>query len=567
MSGVEQIPRTDGRGPQHVRINIDNISGGWNTRTYPHLLPENKLAVADNVVYYRDGLVSKRPGNAAYGGNGVTGSTVAGLSGYRFYSGSPGTITGTLLTQSGGSLYKGNDGTGVFTSIAAGYSTTQPAWYTQMFDPDFVGGASTAVFICDGSRVPRQWNGTTEQAVQTGGSFLPLGRGGSPITPKFCKAWGWHMVYAGEPTEPGGLYISDATRPQKFTGTNYTDTSGSSYIAYFPGGRDSQLGDITGIAVVGAYLIIFFRSAIYTCFNTGSYGGFQYVFNRVAGPRGCTSSKSIVEYDKWVVFYGGDGFYATDGQYFYQLPDEIPTVYKNSAASSRPPEIKNPTTVVGVRRQSQYWASYDFDNSGIQKRIVIFDFSANGGWLPNQPGGAWARWPTGMQLSWGIECNGPGDTFQLFWGRSDTDLVAQHDTGVYSDFGAAITMEVRLKAFFLDRPVSPKTLLKVWPILVFDGGVAFSTLVNVYVILDQSKAIIPPIAEVGGSTPGQWGTGTWGTMIWSASSDAFSLLSGSVSPPYGTIGTSIEPGMMESSTTAINLLGFSLEVVIDEPNT
>lgn len=220
---VVRPPGTRNQDSKTARIILDDIGGGRDTRAFPHQLNDNELAVADNVVYYRDHIASKRPGNVLYGGAGVTGTGSRILSGTRFYSGVP--TSGKLIVQSGGKLFSGNDNTGAFTQLTGGtgFSTTQPASFAQTYDPDASGGGATSLIVCDGSRIPQEYNGASVAGVSTAAGFLPNGRTGSPITPKFCRKWGLFFVYAGEPTEPGGLYISDGLRPQHFTGFSFQD--------------------------------------------------------------------------------------------------------------------------------------------------------------------------------------------------------------------------------------------------------------------------------------------------------------------------------------------------------
>lgn len=562
MSGVVQ----DAAG--NTEITIDGISGGWSTRTFPHLLPDNKLAVADNVVYYRDGLCGKRPGNGKYGGTGDIGTGVRTLALSRFYFGNP--IAGQLLAQNNGHLWTGNDGTGAFTDQGGGFSTTQPWWTAPIFDPEN-GAGKTTLFITDGGRIPQMWDGAAFVGVSTAAGKLPNGRTGAPITPKFCVNYGWHIVYAGEPTEPSGVYFSDPMRPESFTGTSFIDSGGTSYIPDFPSGRDGALGDVTGLAVVGPYLIIFFRGGIVSAYNTGSIGAFNYVFSRISPKVGTSSSKSIINYDTFASFFGGDRFYATDGVSVWPLPDEIPTVYANTAASSRPPEIKDKTTVIGVSRQQQYWASYDFDNSGHQKRQVVFDFAANGGWtpapLPGVPnGGAWARW-LGMNVGAAVECRGSGDTGQLFWADSVSSQVYQHDVGTYDDVGTAISMEVRAKSFFLDRPITSKTVLKIYPMVIFDAtGASYQSQFQPYVVLDVNQQALAQVIAQAIQAPGaKWGTMTWGTDKWSAIGTGYFQFNPVGFEGYGATANSVAPGVVENSKNPFNIIGFVIVAVIDEP--
>lgn len=546
------------------RISITDIAGGWSTRTYPHLLPSNKLVVADNVVYYEDGLISKRPGNAVYGsGTGKVGTSSPILSMYRFYKGNP--TAGTLVVHSGTGIYSGNDTTGAFTNINNVAPTTQPTAFAQMYDPDFNAGAGgDALFMVDGSRVPQTWDGTTFVSVQTGGVFLPNGRTGAPITPKYVADWNHVLCYAGEPTEPTALYISDALRPERFTGFSFIDSAASSYIPYFPAGRSSRLGVITGIVALGPYLVIFYNNGIVTGINTGTYGAFQYQFQRISSIVGCPSPRSIILGDNDIKFFGGDKFYATDGITVKPLPDELPTLYANNARSVSPPEIKNKASLVGVRRGPQFWWSYDSTGNGTLDKIAVFDVAANKGWdFAGGGGGAWARWPTGMKLGAAVECRGPGDTLQVFWGSSSDDTVYQHDVGTYDDNGAPIAVEVRAKSFFLGRPVCAKTVMAMYLIMVFNTQAnQYSDTISPYVWYDTSQDVGASVVVNVGQNGVLYGTQQYGTFKFSQTIQIVQYSPKTFTPYIGP-GQSISPGCIESSKNPFNLIGFSLEVAID----
>jgi hypothetical protein len=573
MGGVFPIEGTD----KSLRIVVDSLSAGWSTRSFPHLIDERALYVADNVVFNRDGMVSKRPGNGYYGGSvaGATGSGHPILSGARFYYGTP--TTGKLVVQSNGSYYVGNDGTGAFTKISGGLgvSLTNPARYTQMYDPDMSTGAAIALIMTDGLNIPQLYDGTHFTPMLTGtyagppaGDYLPNGATGSPITPLFCTNWNYHLVLGGEPTDPTALYISDALRPERFNGYGLIDSAATPYTQYYPAGRAGVLGNMTGIVNVGPYLIIFFTSGIVTAINTGSYGAFQYEFATISRSTGAISPQSIVPFEGFVVFFGGDRFYATDGNVVVPLPDEIPSVYANSSVSAFPSEIINKSGVIGGRRNQQYLASYDNVGTGMNNSVVVFDMSANGGYtFGATQGGAWSRWPTGMPFSFFLECRGPGDNaFPCFWGSSNADLVAQHDIGTYADFGAPISIEIRGKAFFLDKPIWEKTVLSLYLVCAFPTtGATYTTAPIGYVFTDTGPNVAAAVNITANPEGTQYGTGAkYGTFTY-GSANQIVLETAKTYPQEPCQGNSIQPGLTESSINPFNLIAFIMEVVIDEP--
>lgn len=568
---VEQVAGTD----KTFRVALQSLDGGLNTRAYPHTLQDRFLSVADNAVFLRDGLVSKRPGNAYYGGsvNGATGGGSAILSLARFYpaSGSP-----ILVAQSGVNLYSGNDGTGAFTLINGGMTAGARAQYCQMFDPDMTSGAAPALFICDGKRIPQQWDGTNFVPVQTGGTFLPNSpTTGLPIKPKYCCDWGYHMVYAGDDSDPTGLYIADALRPQRFTGTSYVDSATTSYIPFYPAGRSGKMGNITGLVPMSAdTLLVFFTNGIVTCTNTGSYGAFEFAFTILSRSVGCPSPYSIVPFDSFCVFFGGDRFYAASPAGVYPLPDRVPTIYARNAQSAYPPEIYDITKVVAVRHNTQYIASYPTDAGLINNRCAVFDTAAAGGYIfgffprgyDETNGGAWSRW-LGMNLNCAVECRGPGDTYQLFWGGSDADYVAQHDTGTYDDFGNDITFEVRGKAISLDKLYAPKYVHSMYVVMVFDTRPqSYTSTLLPYVVRDQLIDDAPTVSVVVSTVGVKYGGGaTYGGSTTYQSSQQTLQSTLKVYPAQPTAANSITPGLIEKSKNPINLIGFALEMTCDDP--
>ena len=561
MGGILPVPGS----ANTARVVIDRLDGGWSTRTFPHLLGDSELFVADNVIFPRDGIVSKRPGNVNYGGgSGATGSGSAILAMTRFYYGTP--PTGKLIVHSGSKLYQGTDSSGAFASIMTGLSTSNPAHFVQVYDPDADAGAGAVVLIvCDGARVPQLWDGTTASAVSTAAGFLPKNPAGNPITPQFVCNWKYNLVYAGEPTDPTALYISDALRPERFSGYALTDSGGTNYQAYYPAGRNTNLGVITGVAQLGQALLVFYTTGIILGVNTGTYGAFEFEWYVLSATIGSPSPQSIVSFDSHIAFFGGDRFYATDSNTVVPLPDRIPSVYSSTVTSTFPPEMKTKNTVVGARRGQQYFASYDPIGLGVQSRVAVFDFQANGGWQYGAlTGGAWSRFPTGMPLSCAIECRGPGDKQQFFWGSSSTDLVAQYDTGLFSDFGNPIACEIRAKSFFLDRPIYPKTIQGMYLLSVFQATTAFTSTVIPYVVLDQAQDPGPPVQIEVPASGTQYGAAEYGTFQYMAT-NTIAQVNSKGYPAQPSQCSSFAPGCTESSTNPFNLIGFVVEVTTDEP--
>lgn len=552
---------------------IDELRGGWSTRSYPHKIQDHQLSLLDNFTHVRDNLWTIRAGNINYANAaGTTGSGQPSQSGFRWYFGNP--KAGQLVVQSNGHFYTGNDGTGAFTSRNAGMSTTVPATYAQMRDKD--NGNAVTLFICDGSRVPQRWDGTTFSAVNTTSGFLPLGAvSGAPITPRFVCAWDHHLVYANEPTDPTAVWISDALFPERFHGTALVASDGTTYIPYYPAGQDADMGDITGIVAHGQFLFVFYTNGLAVGQNTGSYGSFQYIWWVLSRSIGTPSPQSIVELENVVAFWGGHWFYATDGVYIKRVSLELPTLGIQNNIAEQGAEIANNVTVSGWRNNDQImWAYQSPQSPGTsQDRIVTFDMNANGGWdFIGERGGAWNR-DIGMSVAWAAHCDGPGDNHQIFWGSSVADQIAQFNPStptVFTDFGSAIAFEIRTKSFFFDKPIHPKMVKGVYPIVAFtQQSNSFDAACTPYAIFDNGQKVefteaTFMIAQVGTL----YGSGAkYGTFLYEAGSGVsqqFMKTYPQGEPTQFPTGHSIAVGCTGSASTSFNILGFVIELSIED---
>jgi hypothetical protein len=576
---VEPIEGSD----KKVRVTIQALRLGRNTTSFPHEIPDGSLYVADNVVYNQDNLVSKRPGNEFYGiaggGNGKTGSGVGSLAGTRFYPGPMGVTSPQLLVHSNTSLYKGNDATGAFAAVNGAFplSNVRGATFAQMRDPDMSTGNAVALFICDGANIPKVYDGANYVAIRTGtyaasgsipgGNYLPNGvNTGTPIRPAFCLNWREHMVLSGDPDDPTALWISDASRPERYNGFSLTDSGGIPYAPYYPGGPDGALGIVTGLSQQGPFLIIYFTNGVVVAINTGTYGVTQYQFATISSSTGKPSPKAHQSFTGFDVFFGGDQFYVCDGQVVVPMPRAIPDLYSNNSNSVFPAEIKNKTDMTACRRGTQVWFNYDNVGDGKQHAVAVFDLAANGGYTFGAvQGGAWARWPTGMPVAWGVECRGASDNFQFYWGSSTADQIAQHDMGTYDDFGAAISLEIRAKALFLDKMTSPKTVDALYLIGVYQTqGATFTDSLTGYVVLDLSTSIAPAIQETVTPSGVPYGALPYGTFNYGSGSQVIQK-SSKTYPQREMIGNAVQPGVLESSKNPFNLIGFQVDLTIDNP--
>lgn len=608
----------DKRSGNMFRVNVSRFRG-WSTRTDATNIADDELSLADNVVFNKDGLCSKRPGNTNRPGGilnpvGTLPTYQAGTNGYASGSGKPclalteafnlGTVTVSLsggvpsflVRHDGdGKLYytdptNGPNGQWVLvpgsgTTAALTLSTTLSCRFTQAFDPDYnyggVVGARVVLIVTDGSGQisPMVWAGpgTTIATIQGGAGtrFFPIDPATGVLSkPKYCIQWGVYTVYAGDSYGGGGLLISDALRPTAFTGVASVSTDNSSVLPYFPAGRSAILGVMTGLSIVNETLVIFYSNGIVAGSNTGTYGAFEFKFKTISTNIGTKSPDSIVNMEFFTAFYSGNALYATDGNSFVQLPDMTPTVYRNTFDAAFPAEIKDVTTVSGMRYGPQIWWSYysGANPSTSLDRVLVFDTSANSGYsYGSKEGGSFSRW-IGVNIRCGYQKRGPStfSQYQMYWGDSSIDRVALHNSRqgtdpVYSDFGASIQTTIVGKAFSLDQPGSWKNVLNYQVQVEYSTFITFNEQIQPAVVCDgvpvPMQGIVPTIQ---GASP-VYGVQPFGSFFYGPQGTYYILCLDAGGLTQQPRAHYIAPAVLETSSQEFNLLGVTMDVQIDSP--
>ena len=254
-------------------------------------------------------------------------------------------------------------------SIAATFGTsgTTNVAATQMYDPDnpLTIGSDT-LFLVDGANPPQMWTGppaATTTQVQTGTYSArgatqvgcPTNRANTaPITPAFVTVCRNQLIYAGEPTEPGAVYISDPFFPEAFNNNSLLTTGvvAGTYIPYFVGRSDGvEGGPITGIGPLGNALMVYKQSAVYRMdYGFSLFGdASNWAVTPVSVSVGCQSPKSLVRFDTFHVFLGNNGVYMTDGISVQRISDNMSPLFEGPSAL-----IQNRATAVACRFGQKY---------------------------------------------------------------------------------------------------------------------------------------------------------------------------------------------------------------------
>jgi hypothetical protein len=546
-----------------------DLSGGLNTKRDPHAIQRNELALSQNTWYGSENAISKRPGTTAIvTGTGATGNAVSGtgLGSFRYNNVSyvlsqQGTILNfAALADASWSTFSGG--------LASGAGRIHVA---QMYDPTSGGNA---VFVCDGKDTPLYFtpvaSGSTAtlSTVTTTSGYLPLNfTGSAPITPRYVITDGQNsnLVYAGEPTYPGAVYISDPFFPQKFS---FSATSTSSYPGtyspYLIGQNDGvNGGDITGLCKLGTTIVVFKQAAIYFMQLQSVYGDLVFTDYCVSASTGCVAPESIVAFDQFACFLGNDGAYTVDiyGN-IQQISRNVPTFFDNTL-SGFVAECTSPTTATATRQGSRCILFYDNLAAGYPTSGLWFDFAK-----PDKDGLPTVGEIIGYSPAACVQLKGPSDDGNFVWTDATQDRIGKFGIG-FSDFGSAISWSGNLKADILDdqygpsAPVSPKALVSMWFDLSIPqqtNGATISMIGNVTTDYETTTTQAAQTVSVVVGGTAYYGSAHYGQDHYtSARTQTFQYATPKRTGLQADQGRTVQLGWTESSTNPVTILGITGE--------
>lgn len=534
-----------------------NLGGGLNTKKDPHALSRNQLSSSINCWYAYGDTLSKRPGSQfVITANGATGQGAAGtgLSSARFNN------VSCILVQQGQNVSAARITDTAYTNIGSLAASPQPIRTAQMYDPDTT---KDSLFICDGADIPKVWQGpgTTMQPVNVTAGHCPFNAtGAGPITPKYVATNGMHLFYAGEPTIPCGVFISDSFFPGRFSsnapaGAGYA----APYVPYIVGLNDGvNGGDITGLQPLGPMMLVYKQSAIYRMIDIGIYGVMLWKSEVVSASIGCLSPRSIVRFDDFHCFLGIDGVYQTDGLTTRCISANIPT-YFDSSLSGNPAIIKDRTSAVAARMGNRYIIFFD-DGSGSPSRGVWFDFNKL-----DEDGLPTTGEISGMNVGGMVTLRGPQDDGCIVWTNAGQDQTGKFGLG-FSDYGNPITLTFSGKADLMEDVFGPNaplmekvldnvTLLATFPQVQIAQSVTFSANISTDLLTSYTQTAAPNL--VAAPSTGQWGQ-NWGAMIWTPAAgttqyQTAKLYAQSTATSTGRV---VQIAFQESSGYPVNVLGY-----------
>jgi hypothetical protein len=568
VSATDNNPRLAG-GRQF--ISYMDLSGGLNTKRDVHAIERNELGLSQNTWYGTENAVSKRPGTTAvFTSSGATGTSVhgTGLATARFNG------TTYIIAQQGSTLLYAGGASTTWTSFASIGTSTVRIHTAQMYDPMT---SANALFICDGVDTPRYWTGPPATSVvavsfTTAGGYLPsVYAGGSGISPRFviCDGQNSNLVYAGEPTFPNAVYVSDPFYPEKFSfsATNTTPYGGS-YAPYIIGQNDGvNGGDITGLCKLGQTIVVFKQTAIYFMQLQSVYGDLVFTSFCVSASTGCAAPESIVAFDQFACFLGIDGAYTIDiyGN-IQQITKNVPTFFDNSLTGFAA-ACTSPLTAVGVRNGARYLLFYDAANAGYPTNGLWFDFAK-----PDKNGLPTVGEILGYSPCAAVALRSPGDDGNFVWSDATMDRIGKFGLG-FSDFGGPITVKLAIKADIMTdiygpkAPAVQKALVNMWLDVSVpqyqSGSIQFYGNVTRDSLNVTQQAASPINVNVGAPGGSAWGYSYWGVGHWTATGT-----DGTPPAQYVTArrpglqadqGYELQLGLTETGTLPWTLLGITGE--------
>lgn len=367
------------------------------------------------------------------------------LGGFRY---TPSNATAKTILAHGTNIYTVSEVDGTTTSIKSGLSSSAIEYnFAQSND---------ILYYVNGQDAPRQWDGTTEQAVTN-----------APVTSKYIT-FHKNRMWLVDITNPTKVWFSDLGTYTSWTSTNFI-------FAPAPKSGDP----ITGISVFQDNLVVFTRKTKYVLF--GDDPG-NFVLRQSSGKKGTINQAVIAADPNYIYFLADDGIYRYNGSSDELMSDPVQTEIDNIADKSK---------CAAVVHNNYYRLYYPKTGSTTNDSCLIWD-SLNRFWLRDS--------------NTFIDRPFVGETNTLYEGSSRVGAIYRADQA-YSDLGKPIDFVYWTKYFgdglhkiFLRR-VIPSIRLQTQPYSL-----------NMYIDIDQ-RGNIPLQYQIAAQASGsEWGDGhTWTT--------------------------------------------------------
>lgn len=387
-------------------IDIEDFSGGLNTRDADHKIPQNEARGLTNYLIEADGGLKTRNGSSKYNASEIgSGDPVHSL--YRFYK-SASAVKKMLACVDDG-IWVGNDGAGTWAEIGASLlSVAQPCTFETWQD---------LCYFTNGT-VFKTYDGSSTANVS-----------GTPPIGKYIALHKERIYVAGVAATPNRLFYCETGDPTTWnTGSNIIDIN-------------SDDGDeITGILPLSDFLIIYKRNGIWVLSGNSNL---NFAVNKRVSRIGCFAPRSLVAFNNRHYFLDRTGVHVFDSASAIEISgkvqpeiDSIPTdaLKENSAATIY---------------KKRYWLSYIPAGETEHRAILAAD-------LRRDFFGGWSKF-VGINVASFAQWDSRDDSGEIYAGDSSDGFVWQLDTGS-DDGGTDIDAAYQSKVFKMGAAVLLKEI-------------------------------------------------------------------------------------------------------------
>lgn len=245
----------------------------------------------------------------------------------------------------------------------------------------------------------------------------------------------------------------------------------------------------TGLHSQNGYLYIFQKHALWEIYGT-SFSNFE--LRNISNEVGMIDKRTLVEYDRYMIFFSGKDIYMFDGANLKNLTDGRINKLISTWANNTSPTA----TLWGNR----YVLSYTPAGGSTNSEAIYYDITRDVfGKLEGVNAGAWSNW------------NGGTDTGQIYFGSSNQGSIYRWDTGGHDD-GYEITTRYVTPSFGFGAAMNDKSAKKYFlqQLALGDWDMTVTQ------TSDISASDISSDINLSGGGSSLWDVAQWDVDSWSA---------------------------------------------------
>lgn len=356
---------------------FQGFTGGLNSIASPYELAPNEARELMNVVSTERGAIRKRYGSTLFNTSASPNLELVSLA--------PVNISGTLyLIASGGKNLYSINAAGEVGIIKEGL--TEGLKWSIVQAPKGVAKTAGPVYLTNGTDKAQYWTGATKTTLTVEWEGEKTAFEGkemfatAPYVPQ-----GKYMIFANERVWMAGM--SNDTSAVRFSELKSIGAGGeendptlwpaNNVVRFDP----SDGNPITGIGVVGPYVLVFKESKCWVIHNASPIAT-----RKISDSVGCVSHRSIVESAQGTFFLTAEqGVYLTDGSKLHEMSYQVrPTILGINPAKRE--------NAAGAYFNNHYYLSYASGSSTVNNRTLDYDVQLKSWWLHDLAGNQWAAW-------------------------------------------------------------------------------------------------------------------------------------------------------------------------------